>query len=169
MKLSGAGIGKLTDKPLHLFELNFLGMCYAYLKVVILNTNVSSAVTGRSFQFTVYRWRKSLCVQVPCAQAWWASKCHATVCLAIQWTLPAAWSPLAYVSIAVSMLSSGQLSGYTPAQGCSSVMYWINVKYGGRVQFSNHSARMSNFCEDTEHLWVNFILVRIVSILQMFW
>jgi len=45
-----------------------------------------------------------------------------------------------------------QLSGFTPAQTCSSVNYGINVKYGGHMQFSNHSARMLNFCEDTEYL-----------------
>jgi len=38
------------------------------------------------------------------------------------------------------------------AQPRSSVNYGINVKYGDHMQFSNHSARMLNFCEDTEYL-----------------
>ena len=58
---------------------------------------------------------------------------------------------------------------YTPAQTCSSVNYGINLKYGGHVQFSNHFARMLNFCEDSEYLWANLILVLIGSVLQMFW
>lgn len=169
MKPSGAGNDKLTHKPLHLFELNFVGMCYAYLNLIILNMNVSSAITGRSFQLTVYRWRKPLCVQVPCAQALWVSKCHATVCLATQSTLPVAWSPLAYVSIPSHYAQLWSAKSYTPAQTCSSVNYGINLKYGGHVQFSNHFARMLNFCEDSEYLWANLILVLIGSVLQMFW
>ena len=39
-------------------------------------------------------------------------------------------------------------------------MYESDVKYGGYIQFSNHSARMLNFCEDMEYMWASFILVR---------